>query len=105
MRRAVKNIVDTALLCHLAGVHDHHVLAGFGNHAQIVGNQHHSHAHIPLQLTDQLQNLRLNGHIQCSGRLVRYQQIRLTRQGNGNDHTLTHATGQLMGVFCHADIR
>ena len=58
---------------------------------------------IPLLLNalNQLQNFRLNGHVQCGGRLVADQQLRVTGQGDGDDHTLPHTAGELVGVILH----
>ena len=47
-----------------------------GHDTEIVRDEQHRHAGLALQLLDQLKDLRLRGHVQRRGRLVRDQQIR-----------------------------
>lgn len=46
----------------------------------------------------QPQDLRLNGHIKPSGRLVSNDQTRLCRHGDGGGHALPDAARKLMGI-------
>ena len=79
----------------LPGVHQRHLVGHARDHRQIVGDQQQAHALFFLQLLQQVQNLRLDGHVECRGRLVGHQKIRLGGQGHGNHHALlltaTHA--------------
>ena len=54
---------------------------------------------------DELQNLRLYGHVQRGGRLVANQDFRVCGQGDGDDHALPHAAGQLEGILVEAALR
>jgi len=51
-----------------------------------------------LQLLDQFKNLRLNGHVQRSGRLVANEQAGAAYQCHGNHRTLAHAAAKLVRV-------
>ena len=51
-----------------------------------------------LKLHHQVQNLSLNGNIQCGDRLIAHHQLRVQNQRPGNADTLTAAAVQLVGV-------
>ncbi len=55
-----------------------------------------------LQAGQQVENLRLNGHVERGRRLVGDQEFRLAGQGDGDHHPLLHAAGKLEGVFAQA---
>ena len=55
-----------------------------------------------LMLQHQLENLRLNGHVQRGGRLVGDQQRRIAGQRHGDHHALPHAAGKLVRIIVHA---
>ena len=52
-----------------------------------------------LQMTKQVDDLRLNGHIQRRHRLIRHQQLRLHAQGTGDVHPLPLTAGQLRRIL------
>ena len=58
-----------------------------------------------LQLLEQLQNLRLNGHIKRGGRLVADEDFGVAGDGDGDDHALAHAAGELVRIILHALLR
>ena len=58
--------------------------------------------HLFLDVLNQFQDLGLNGHVQRRGRLVADQHVWIGRQGDGDDHALPHAAGQLMRIVLHA---
>jgi len=58
-----------------------------------------------LSFLEQVENLRLNGHVQGRGRLVRNDQLRVAGQGHGNHHALTHAAGELMRIIVQPPFR
>ena len=103
MGRMVKQNIHRRLLHNLAGVHDDDAAAHLGNDAQVVGNQQDAHAFLLLDLLHQVQNLRLDGDVQRSGRFVRNQQFRVTAHRHGDHDTLAHTAGELVRiVFQHA---
>ena len=53
-----------------------------------MGDEHHAHSLAALNVADQLQDLRLGGHVECGRRLVRDQDRGLERQGHGDHHPL-----------------
>ena len=64
----------------------------------VMCNQDNGLSFIYLKGFEQFHNLCLNGYIQCSCRFIADDQFRITDHGNGNYHTLLHATGELMRI-------
>jgi hypothetical protein len=62
------------------------------------------HAAFPLQPGQQLQDLRLHGHVEGGGGFVGHQQLRFAGQGRGEHHALLHAAAQLVGVVPGANL-
>lgn len=62
MRRAFLDLASV--------LQDDDAIGDFGDHAEIVGDEHDRHAVPPLQVADQLQYLRLGGDVECRGRFV-----------------------------------
>jgi len=100
--RLVEDLVDGAGLHDLACVHHVHIIGHLCHNAQIMGDVNDRDAALTLDAADQLQDLGLNGHIQCRGGLVTDQQVGVAGQCNGNDHALAHTAGQLVRVALHA---
>ena len=70
-----------------------------------MGDKHNSRAVLFLKIVHQVQNLRLNGHIQSRSGLVGNEELGFTSQGHGNHHTLAHTAGKLMGILLHHNLR
>ena len=58
-----------------------------------------------MQLFQQVQDLRLDCHIQGGGRLIGNQQCRPAGQSHRNHHPLLHPARQLMRIFADAAFR
>ena len=84
---------------HLAAIHHSHVIGHLGDNAQVMGDEQDGGAVLLFKLVHQLQYLRLDGHVQRRGGLVRDQQLGLAGQRHGDHHALPHAAGQLMGIL------
>ena len=52
-----------------------------------------------------LQNLCLDGHVQCGGGLIADQDLRVAGHRNGDDDALAHTAGELVRVLAEADLR
>ncbi len=105
MQRMSEDFADRCFL-HLApGVHHHDALGHFGDHAEVVRDQHDRRAQPRFQVAHQVEDLRLDRHIQRRGRLIGDQQFRIARQRHRDHHTLTHAAGQLVRILAHAPRR
>ena len=100
-----EDLVDGPLLHDLAGVHDDHVVDHLGDHAEVVGDQHQRGARPLLDRLEQLQDLRLDRHVERGRRLVGDQQLRLARERHPDHHALAHAAGQLVRVLLRTPLR
>jgi len=99
MKRVRKNIPNGTLFDDLAGIHHGHGISCFADNAQVVRDQNHSGARFLTQATDQLDHLRLDGHVERGRRLVRQHQARLAGYRQRDHHPLAHPAAQLVGVF------
>ena len=96
---------DIALFDHAPAVHDHDPIRHLSDHTEVVGDEQNAHADLALQLAHQIQDLRLNRHVQGGRRFVRDQQGRIARERHRNHHALTHAARHLMRVIGDAPPR
>ena len=93
----VIDLLRRADLHDLSGVHDGDPVGAPGNHPQIVGNQNGCSAQLLLDIPQKVQNLGLNGHVQCGGGLVRQQDPGIRRQSDGHHRPLPHTAGKGTG--------
>ena len=61
-------------------------------------DKHIGKPHIVLQIHQQVQNLRLNQHVERRNRLVAHDKLRIKRKGAGNADTLATAAVKLVRV-------
>ena len=98
MQRAGEEIGRAGHFHHLPGVHQRHAVRHLRDDGQVVGNEQQRHVLRALQVLQQLQNLRLDGHVQRRGGLVGDQHLGLGGQGNGNHHALLLPARELVWV-------
>ena len=97
-----KYFFDFSTFDNFAVAHD---ADGFGivfRQTQIVGNEDNRHAHLLLQIVEQIENLGLNGYIQSGGRLIGNQQVGFIDERHGNHDALQLAAGKLVRILFHA---
>ena len=99
VRRMVDHLVHRPDLADAPGVHHGHPVAGFGDHAHVVGDQHHGRAMVLAQPLEQRNDLRLDRHVQRGGRFVGDDQFGLGGQRQRDHHALAHAAGKLVRVL------
>ena len=63
-----------------------------------MGYQDHAHLPIPLQGTQEIEDLGLHGDVEAGGRLVRHEQPGRAGQRDGDDHPLAHPSRELVRV-------
>ncbi len=76
-----------------AADHDDDTVGDLGDDAHVVRDEKHRHVHLVLKGADQLENLRLDRHVERRRRLVGDQQARFARQRHRDHHALSHAAG------------
>ena len=97
----LEQLLDRCLLHHFTRVHHPDPLTDPGDYAQIVADVHNGCVELSTQFADEIENSRLNGHIQGRSRLVHKQQGWVIEKGHGDDHPLLLAAGYLMGIALH----
>ena len=93
----VKYVLHWPLLHDAAMVHHQTPVADLVDHIQIVGDKQIRYAQLPAQPGDELQNLRLDGHIQGRHGLIGHDELGVHDQGCPDAHPLPLSAGQLMG--------
>ena len=94
----IKDILQTSKFYNTTHVHNADFICHFCHKTHVMCNQDNGLSFIYLKGFEQFHNLCLNGYIQCSCRFIADDQFRITDHGNGNYHTLLHATGELMRI-------
>ena len=87
------------------GVHHDDLVAGLGDHAEVVGDEHDRHPVLGLGVHQQREDLLLGGDVERGGRLVGEQQLRFGRDRDRDHHPLAHAAGELMRIGGEAALR
>ena len=95
---AREQVVDGRLLHHLARVHHHDARAEIGDHAEVVGDEDHRHPEPRLERSQQVEDLRLHGDVECGRGLVGDQEARLARERECEQGALAHPARQLVGI-------
>ena len=90
--------VGVGLLDDPAGVHDRDLVGHLGHHAEVVGDDDDGGVELALQPLDQLEDLRLDGHVERGRRLVGDQQLRVVGQRHRDHRALAHAARELVRV-------
>ena len=86
-------------LHQLPGVHDRDPVSHFRHDPQVVSDQQYRHAARGLDFLQQIEHLRLDGHIQGGRRLIGDQQVGLGRERHGDHHALLQPPGELKRIF------
>src|SRR3546814_3677415 len=102
MRRRPPRYTQTATLFPYTtlfrAVHDQDAIRDASHHTEVVGDPHHRHPELALQAGDQLEDLRLDGHVERRSGLVGDEHGGIAGQADGDHHPLPHAPGQLVWV-------
>ena len=101
MRRRGEDLLGRPVLHHLAAPHDVDAVGETANDAEIVGDEDDGHAEFLLQLGEQRQDLRLDGHVERGGRLVGDQDVGVVGERHGDHHPLPLAARQLVRIGAH----
>ena len=70
-----------------------------------MSDEQYRHAGLLLKPPEQVQDLGLDGDVEGGGRLVRDQQVRVSRQGDGDHDPLLHAPRELVWELLRASLR
>ena len=95
---------DGGALDHPPQVHDHHLLGDLGDDRQVVRDEQHRHVVALLDVSHQLQHLRLDGHVDGGRGLVGDQQAGMVDERHGDHHPLPHAAREVEDVGVQAGL-
>jgi hypothetical protein len=98
VRRGVQHLRHRAGLHDPARVHHGHLVGQLGDHAQVVRDPDQRRAVGAADLLHAVQDLALDGHVQCRGGFVTDDQLGLVEHRNGNRHALAHAARKFVRV-------
>ena len=99
------HVAHRADLGDAAGIHHRHAIGGLGDHAHVVGDQHHRGAVLAAELLQQRDDLRLDRDVERGRRLVGHDQARLGAERQRDHHALAHAAGELVRIVVDALLR
>ena len=100
------DVLHGALLGFAPRIHDDHPVGHFGDRAHVMGDHDDRRAGLGAQIAQQVENLRLYGHIKRGGWFVRDQELGLAGQRDGDHDPLALTAGHLERVVldpCCAD--
>ena len=100
-----KSDVDVGLLDDLARVHDRDPVAHLGDDAEVVGDEDDRRAGLVAQVAHQVEDLRLDRHVERGRRLVGDEQLGLAGEGHRDHHPLGHAARHLVRERLEAALR
>jgi hypothetical protein len=105
MRGRAKDIGLRTKFYQVSSVHDGNAIGDVRNHGKVVRDEEHREPELAAKLVEQIENLLLDGDVECSGRLVRDQQLRAIHNGHGDHDALPHASRELVGIAAGALLR
>src|SRR4030095_13608057 len=89
----------------LTGIHHANIITHLGDNPNIVGNKDHSQTAALLNVLEQIEILRLNGHIQAGGRLIGNEQFWLAGNTNSSHNALAPTPTHLVRILTEAYLR
>jgi hypothetical protein len=103
--RVGEDLLGAPDLDDAAGIHHQHPVAHVGEHREVVADDHHADVEVAHQRGEQVEDLRLDHHVERRGRLVGDDQGGPAGERHRDHHALALATGQLVRVGAHAGAR
>ncbi|CAB4633290.1 unannotated protein [freshwater metagenome] len=92
------DIDDRTRFDDASALHDKNVVSHVGDNAHVVGDEDDARSETLVERSKQIENFRLNRHVESRRRLVGDEYLGVTRNRLGNHRTLALATGQLVRV-------
>src|SRR3989442_9496451 len=105
MDRTAENRLDRADLDELARIHDRDAVAHLRDDTEVVRDQEERHRIGAAEVAEDLEDLRLDDHVERRGRLVCDEQLRLEDEGERDHDPLAHPARELVRVVAEAVIR
>ena len=94
----VVNFLCVRQLYHFTKIHNGDSVGNVTDHQKIVGDEQVGQAHLVLEFIKHIDDLGLDGNIQCGNRLVAHNKLGVHCHSPGNADALPLAAGELMGI-------
>ena len=91
MLRIAEQQLDGRLFDDAAGIHHGDSIRHLCHHAEVMGDEEEREAETLLQISQQVEDLRLDGHVERGCRLIGDEEGRLARECEGNQRALPQA--------------
>ncbi len=101
----MKELPGAALLHQLTQVHHADVVGDVLDHAEVMGDENIGQPALLLQILHEIEDLRLDGHIQGGDRLVAHDEPGVEGQRPGDADALAAASVQLVGIYVRHPLR
>src|SRR5207245_11507690 len=95
MLRVVEEVALGTELDDAPGVHDRDPVGDVGDDTEVVRDQDNRRPEVVLELVEQLDDLRLDRHVERGGRLVGDQDVRVVRERHRDHRRLAHYAGDV----------
>ena len=102
MGALLEEFFGRAVFYDLSGVHDGDFVGHLGNDAEVVRDEEHRHAAFLLELAQEIENLRLDSHVECGGGFIGDEDFGVAGERHGDHDALSHAAGHLVRVIVDA---
>ncbi len=89
MARPFEKCLDIGFFHDMPGIHHDDALADLGHNAKVVGDQQDRHAEFRLEPGQEIEDLGLDGDIQCRRRFVGDEQSRVTGKRHRDHRALS----------------
>src|SRR6266540_548611 len=96
--------LDARMLDDAPGVHDRYLVGELGDDAQIVRDQDDRRARFLAQRAHEVEDLRLDRHVECCGRLVGDKKVGLAGERHRDHDALAHAAGEPVRIVVEAPL-
>ena len=103
--RVVEDIPLRTALDDTAGVHDDDLVCDFRDHAEVVRDEDDGRVEVVFEAVDEIDDLRLDRHVERGRRLVGDQDRRVARQRHRDHRALPHPARELMREVVDARLR
>ena len=98
VQRMVKQLLGFCLLYHVAQIHNTDTIGNITDNGKIVSNKQVGQVLLFLQVAQQVDNLRLNGYIQCGNCLIANDKLGISSQTACNADSLALTAGKLVRI-------
>ena len=98
MTRTIVEVFSRGDLHCRAQIHDENTMADMTDDGEIVGDENQREPEVLLQIHEQVDDLRLNGHVECTDGLVADDEFRFEHQRPGDTDALALTTRELVWI-------